>query len=148
MNKRLIGVLGVTLVLSGFGYLIWGGLGGNLVYFVTPTELLERGEAAYDSPVRLAGSVVAGTVRWNASDLDLRFQITDGETDIEVWSKGAPPAMFQDTMGVVVEGRYNRAGIFESSSVMVRHSNEYKAPPEGHRPADTYQGLIREDGTR
>jgi cytochrome c-type biogenesis protein CcmE len=148
MNRKLIGVAGLALVLSGFAYLIWGGLGGNLVYFVTPTELMARGDAAYDSPVRLAGNVVPGSVAWNARELDLKFQLSDGETDIEVWSKGAPPAMFQDTMGVVVEGRYNRTGIFESSSIMVRHSNEYKAPPEGHRPADTYQGLIREDGAK
>jgi cytochrome c-type biogenesis protein CcmE len=148
MNRKLIGVAGLALVLSGFAYLIWGGLGGNLVYFVTPTELLARGDAAYDSPVRLAGNVVPGSVNWNARELDLRFALSDGETDIEVWSKGAPPAMFQDTMGVVVEGRYNRTGVFESSSIMVRHSNEYKAPPEGHRPADTYQGLIREGGAK
>jgi cytochrome c-type biogenesis protein CcmE len=148
MNRKLIGVAGLALVLSGFAYLIWGGLGGNLVYFVTPTELLARGDAAYDSPVRLAGNVVPGSVHWNARELDLKFELSDGETDIQVWSKGAPPAMFQDTMGVVVEGRYNRTGIFESSSIMVRHSNEYKAPPEGHRPADTYQGLIREGGAK
>lgn len=148
MNKKLIGAFGLVLVLSGFGYLVWGGLGGNLVYFVTPTELLARGDAAYDSPVRLSGNVVAGSVNWNARELDLRFQISDGETNIDVWSKGAPPAMFQDTMGVVVEGRYNRNGVFESSSVMVRHSNEYKAPPEGHRPVDTYEALIREDGQK
>lgn len=145
MNRKAIGVVGVVLVLSGFSYLIWGGLGGNLVYFVTPTELLARGEAAYDAPVRLSGSVVPGTVAWNARELDLRFHLTDGETDLEVWSKGAPPAMFQDTMSVVVEGRYNRSGVFESSSVMVRHSNEYKAPPEGHRPENLYEGLIREE---
>jgi cytochrome c-type biogenesis protein CcmE len=146
MNKRFISVVGVALVLSGFAYMMWGGIGGNLVYFVTPTELLARGDAAYDSPVRLAGNVVPGTVNWNARELDLRFELTDGATAIPVWSKGAPPAMFQDTMGVVVEGRYNRTGVFESSSVMVRHSNEYKAPPEGHRPADRYQELIREEG--
>jgi cytochrome c-type biogenesis protein CcmE len=145
MNRKAIGVVGVVLVLSGFSYLIWGGLGSNLVYFVTPTELLARGDAAYESAVRLSGTVVPGTVEWNAKELDLRFHLTDGETDLEVWSKGAPPAMFQDTMSVVVEGRFNRSGVFESSSVMVRHSNEYKAPPEGHRPADTYQDLIRKD---
>lgn len=145
MNKKMVGVLGTVMVLTGFAYLMWGGLGGNLVYFVTPTELLARGDAAYESPIRLSGNVVPGTVSWNARELDLRFHITDGETDVEVWSKGAPPAMFQDTMGVVVEGRYQRSGIFESTSVMVRHSNEYKAPPEGHRPQDTYQELIREE---
>jgi cytochrome c-type biogenesis protein CcmE len=148
MSKRMIGVAATVMILSGFGYLIWGGLGGNLVYFVTPSELVARGDAAFDTPIRLAGNVVPGSVNWNARELDLRFRISDGETDIEVWSKGAPPAMFQDTMGVVVEGRYQRSGIFESSSVMVRHSNEYKAPPEGHRPADTYEALIREDGAR
>jgi cytochrome c-type biogenesis protein CcmE len=146
MNKRFISVVGVALVLSGFAFMMWSNIGGNLVYFVTPTELLARGDAAYDSPVRLAGNVVPGTVAWNARELDLRFELTDGETAIPVWSKGAPPAMFQDTMGVVVEGRYNRTGVFESSSVMVRHSNEYKAPPEGHKPADRYQELIREEG--
>jgi cytochrome c-type biogenesis protein CcmE len=146
MNRKSIGVVGVALVLSGFSYLIWGGIGGNLVYFVTPTELLARGEAAYDAPVRVEGNVVPGSVSWNARELDLRFHISDGQTDLEVWSKGAPPAMFQDTMSVVIEGRYNRSGIFESSNVMVRHSNEYKAPHEGNKPEDRYEALIREEG--
>jgi cytochrome c-type biogenesis protein CcmE len=146
MNRKFIGVVGVALVLGGFGYLIWGGLGGNLVFFVTPTELLARGDAAYDTPVRVAGNVVPGTIAWNARELDLRFDLSDGETAISVISKGAPPAMFQDTMGVVVEGRYNRSGVFESTNLMVRHSNEYKVPPEGHRPVDRYGELIREEG--
>ena len=146
MNKKLLGIVGAVLVLGGFGYLIWGGLGNNLVYFLTPTELLARGSAAYDTPVRLGGKVVPGSIDWNAEALDLRFQVTDGETALEVISKGAPPAMFKDTMGVVVEGQYNRSGVFQSTNLMVQHSNEYKAPPEGHRPVDTYQTLIREEG--
>lgn len=141
-------VLGLVLVLSGFGYLIWGGLGSNLVYFLTPTELLARGEAAFDAPVRLGGQVVPGSIRWDPDALDLRFELGDGEAAVEVHSTGAPPAMFRDTMGVVVEGTLTRAGVFESTNLMVRHSNEYKVPPEGHRPADTYRTLIREDGGR
>ena len=146
MSKKLWGIVGTVLVLGGFGYLVWGGLGNNLVYFLTPTELLARGNAAYDTPVRLGGKVVPGSIDWNADALDLRFQVTDGETALEVVSRGAPPAMFKDTMGVVVEGQYDRSGTFHSTNLMVQHSNEYKAPPEGHRPVDTYQTLIREDG--
>lgn len=139
-------VLATVLVLGGFGYLIWGGLGSNLVYFLTPAELLARGDAAYETPVRLGGQVVPGSINWDAEALDLRFQVSDGSEQLEVRSTGAPPAMFRDTMGVIVEGSLDRSGVFHSTNLMVRHSNEYKAPPEGHRPEDVYQTLIREDG--
>jgi cytochrome c-type biogenesis protein CcmE len=146
VSKKTIGVLGAILILGGFGYLIWGGLGSNLVYFLTPSELLARGNAAYDTPVRLGGQVVPGSIDWNANELDLRFRITDGSDTLMVMSTGAPPAMFKDTMGVVVEGTYSREGVFQSTNLMVQHSNEYRAPPEGHRPVDAYETLIREDG--
>lgn len=144
-GKGLVAV-GAILVLSGFGYLVWGGLGSNIVYFLTPTELVAKGSAAYDAPVRLGGQVVPGSIRWDADALDLRFELSDGESSLEVRSTGAPPAMFRDTMGVVVEGTLARSGVFQSTNLMVRHSNEYSAPPEGHRPVDMYQTLIREDG--
>lgn len=139
-------VLGTVLVLGGFGYLIWGGLGSNLVYFLTPTELMARGDAAFEAPVRLGGQVVPGSIAWDPDALDLRFQLSDGEAEVAVRSTGAPPAMFRDTMGVIVEGTLDRSGVFHSTNLMVRHSNEYKAPPEGHRPEDMYETLIREDG--
>jgi cytochrome c-type biogenesis protein CcmE len=147
VSKKTIGVLGAVLVLGGFGFLVWGGLGSNLVYFLTPSELLARGDAAYETPVRLGGQVVPGSIHWDADALDLRFQVTDGTDTLLVQSSGAPPAMFKDTMGVVVEGSYLREGVFRSTNLMVQHSNEYRAPPEGHRPVDAYETLIREDGS-
>lgn len=145
MSRRYIGLFGAVLVLGGFGFLMYGGLGSNLVYFLTPSELLARGDAAYETPVRLGGKVVPGSIDWNAQALELRFRVSDGSDTLLVHSSGAPPAMFKDTMGVVVEGSYSREGVFHSTNLMVQHSNEYKAPPEGHRPVDTYQGLIRQD---
>lgn len=146
MSKKMIGVAGAILILGGFAYLIWGGLGSSLVYYLTPSELLARGNAAYETPVRLGGQVVPGSISWNASEVDLQFRITDGMDTLLVQSASAPPAMFKDTMGVVVEGTFSREGVFQSTSLMVQHSNEYRAPPEGHRPVDTYKTLIREDG--
>lgn len=146
-RKALGGVFAMVLVLSGFGYLMYGGIGDNIVYFVTPGELLARGDDAYDRPVRLGGQVVPGTVRWNADELDLRFTLQDEDGHVEVVSRNAPPAMFREGQGVIVEGRLNRDNVFESSSVMVKHSNEYR-PPEGHEemPAEKYRDLIRPAG--
>jgi cytochrome c-type biogenesis protein CcmE len=140
--KRLGLALGLVAVLGAFGYLIAGGIGDNLVYFVTPSELLARGPSGYDAPVRLGGEVKPGTVQWNADELDLKFELTDGTADVFVHSKGAPPQMFRDGMGVVVEGKMTAAG-FQSTNLMVMHSNEYRAPVEGNAPKDRYHQLER-----
>jgi cytochrome c-type biogenesis protein CcmE len=89
--------------------------------------------------------VTPGSVQWNAEALDLRFRLTDGTEEVVVHSSGAPPQMFRDGIGVVVEGRMTSAGIFESDNLMVKHSNEYRAPPEGHAPEEVYRTLIREE---
>lgn len=145
MKRARIGLMiGVVTILSGFGYLIYGGIGENLVYFLTPSELLAKGDDAYDAAVRLGGQVVPGTVQWNAEALDLRFRMTDGQHEIAVHSKGAPPQMFRDGQGVVVEGRYSQEDVFKATSVMVKHSNEYQAPHEGEKPQELYKSLIKE----
>ncbi len=137
-------MLGAVVVVGALGYLLYGGLDRNLVYFLTPVELLERGERAYDVPVRLGGQVAPGSVQWNAEALDLRFRISDGEKEIPVHARGAPPQMFRDGMGVIVEGRYNRGGVFESTSLMVKHSNEYRAPAPGEKPPHSFPSLQRQ----
>jgi cytochrome c-type biogenesis protein CcmE len=141
--RRLGLILGLLVVLSGFGYLLAGGIGDNLVYFVTTSELVARGADAHDAPVRLGGEVKPGTIDWDADALDLRFVMTDGTQDVRVYSKGAPPQMFRDGMGVVVEGRMTQAGVFHSTNLMVMHSNEYRAPEEGNAPKDRYHQLER-----
>lgn len=145
-RRRALPFFGVAVVAVGFGYLLYGGIGDNLVYYLTPTELAERAEGGQGAAVRLGGVVVPETVRWDADALDLRFTIGDGATEFEVHSKGAPPQMFRDGIEVVVEGRLAASGVFESSNLMVKHSNEYRAPEEGERPQDLYQSLIRDGG--
>lgn len=142
MKRKGILIVGVVVILSGFGYLMYGGIGENLVYFLTPSELLAKGDSVVDAPVRLGGMVVPGSVEWNADDLDLRFRLTDGANQILVHSKGAPPTMFRDTIGVVVEGRLLADGQFESTNLMVKHSNEYRAPKDGERPQEMYRTLM------
>jgi cytochrome c-type biogenesis protein CcmE len=137
----------VGVLVIAFGWLIYGGLDSNVVYFLTPKELLAKGAQGYDKPMRLGGQVKPGSVVWDEQKLDLRFAVTDGTGEIVVHSKGAPPQMFKDGQGVVVEGRYGHDGVFKSTSVMVKHSNEYKAPAKGERPSDMYKSLMKSPAT-
>lgn len=148
MNGKKLGLLvGAVLILAGFGYLVYGGIGNNLVYFLTPSELRAKGNDAVDSPVRLGGMVVPGSVSWNAEAIDLRFRMTDGKGTVEVHARKAPPQMFRDGQGVVVEGKLTRAGTFDASNLMVKHSNEYRPPAPGHVPQEMYKSLVKEAGT-
>jgi len=141
-RKRATMVVAAVIVLGAFGYLMYGGLDKNVVFFLTPQELLAKGPDAVDVPVRLGGMVAPGSVKWDAEKLDLRFQLMDGVKTIEVHSKGAPPQMFRDNMGVVCEGRF-RNGVFESTNLMIKHSEEYRAPKEGQTPQEMYKEMFK-----
>ena len=143
-RARTTVVVGAVIVLGAFVYLLSGGISSNLVYFYTPGELLASGT---DEPVRLGGQVKPGTVQWNAEALDLRFVLQDTDGEVPVRATSAPPQMFREGQGVVVEGRFTEAGVFHADNVMVKHSNEYRAPTEGEHPKDVYKSLIDDGAT-
>ena len=142
-SKRNLIIGGAVVFVGAFGYLLFGGIGSNLVYFLTPSELLAKGTAVYDTPLRLGGQVVPGSVQWNAANVDLRFMMQDGKAQVAVHSHGAPRRMFRDGIGVVVEGKYEANGTFEATNLLVKHSNEYKPPKDGMKPSEMYKSLMK-----
>lgn len=141
-KKTVIG--GAAIIVATFAWLLFGGLRENVVFFLTPQELLARGNDGVGVPVRLGGQVKPGSVQWNSATLDLRFTVTDGAGEMAVHSTGAPPQMFRDGMGVIVEGRVGSGGVFQASGLMVKHSNEYRAPKPGEAAHEKYKTLIRQ----
>ena len=144
MTRRTWAMWGGAAILAVFGWLLFGGLRENVVFFLTPQELLAKGDDGIGVPVRLGGLVKPGTVKWDAQTLDLRFTVTDGEKDMQVHSTGAPPQMFRDGMGVIVEGRVAQTGVFLASGLMVKHSNEYNPPKPGENAHEKYKTLIEQ----
>lgn len=127
-------VAGGAVILAALGYLIYSGMSSAVVYFVTPTELVEQGPAAYGKALRLGGMVEKGSLDWNPRTLDLRFRLTDGHTAVPVTHKGTPPDLFGEGQGAVVEGRVNPDGSFTASTIMAKHSEEYMPPRVGEMP--------------
>jgi len=130
-RRRAAVLVATVIVLGAFGYLLYGGLDKNVVFFLTPQELLAKGTAVYDVPVRLGGMVTPGSVKWDADTVEVR-------------SKGAPPQMFRDGMGVVCEGKFRSNGTFESTNLMIKHSEEYRAPKPGETPQQMYKTLMKD----
>lgn len=124
----------VGIVLAVIAYLAFSSVGNALVYYLTPTELLARGDAAIGDTVRLGGQVEVGSVSGPATDL--RFVLTDGESAIRVHSTAAPTRSFREGSGAVVEGALTADGEFEATQVIVKHDENYEAPAPGAVPSD------------
>lgn len=131
-----VGVVGGTL-----GYLSLSTMDDELVYYWSPTELHAKGEAARDATVRIMGVVVDDSVVWTPEDQRLAFRVTDGSDEVAVEGTGAPPQMFREGIGVIVEGKLHADGVFRSQTVMVKHDNEYAPPAEGEMPDEVYRAL-------
>ena len=130
-RRRLFILVAVLVAVATLGYLASGGIGENLVYYWSPSELKAAGDEAVGASIRLGGLVAPGSVERAEDGLTLRFAVTDGEEQVPVYASAVPPAMFREGIGVVVEGTMRDDGTFETRRLMVKHDNEYQAPEEG-----------------
>ncbi|WP_163999358.1 cytochrome c maturation protein CcmE [Pyxidicoccus caerfyrddinensis] len=137
-RNRLIALGALLVAGAGLAFVAFGDIGNNLVYYWSPSEMLGQGDRAYTATIRLGGVVQPGSIQWNAEHTTLHFRVADGPKEgaasVLVRSTETPPQMFRDKIGVVVEGTYDKSGVFSSNRLMVNHSNEYRAPKEGEDP--------------
>ena len=131
-----LGALAVAGV--AFAIITAGGIGENLVYYWGPGEVHAAGDKAVGATIRLGGRVAPGSVQYGEGASGLEFDVGDGNAIVHVKSRGVPPQMFREGIGVVVEGTMTRAGYFESHRLMVSHNNEYRAP------GDEYKGDMKQ----
>ncbi len=107
---------------GAIGFLLFGGLRGNVVYYRTVGEALERKENGDVSRFRLAGAVVPGSVT-STSD-GVSFRVTDGTREVTVNNQGDPPELFADGAPVVCDGHWD-GDVFASETILIRHGNDY-----------------------
>lgn len=129
MSRRGKFIGGGLVIVAAIAYLIWAGVSQSVVYFVTPSELLAA--PVPSKTYRLGGLVQPGSLTWDPKSLDLSFTLSDGKANVSVKHKGAPPDLFGEGRGAVVEGSWTREGYFKASLILAKHSEEYKAPHDG-----------------
>ena len=132
-------LVGGLVILAALAYMIYAGVSQSMVYFVTPSELGAAPVAG--KAYRLGGMVLPGSLRWEPRTLELSFTVSDGKGTIPVRHKGAPPDLFGEGRGAVVEGSWSADGYFKSSHIMAKHSEEYTAPHDAS--AAGYKELLR-----
>jgi cytochrome c-type biogenesis protein CcmE len=101
----------------------------GLVYYRTPSEA--AGAVVEEGPVRVGGMVVPGSVRETTERSSL--VLTDGADEVTVSYPGRLPDVVREGEGAVVEGRWGDDGVLHGEQLLMRHSNEYRAPEAAPR---------------
>ena len=146
--KWLIGGLIITATVIAMAFITMDKFS---VYFYTPDEVLAKYAALKDQDVRVGGMVVPGSVLWNPKNLDLTFTVSDlKESHISVTYRGAPPDMFKENGGVIVEGKLQESGHkLAAKKLIVKHSEEYRAPHDKSKfdPALIEKSILKAPST-
>jgi len=122
-QRRLI-LIGSSLgVLAVAVALVLGSLRDSIVFFNSPTDIADH-KAAPGKRVRLGGMVKMGSLE-RGDNLQVRFEVTDGNKDIAVDYRGIVPDLFREGQGVVAEGHVEPDGVFKADTVLAKHDENY-----------------------
>ena len=135
-NRRFL--IGGVIILAALSYMIYGGMQEAIVYFVTPSELTAKEGSSSEKFLRMGGMVVAGSMQKDLQNLTYRFELTDGGATFPVFFRGVPPDLFTEGKGAVVEGRIGADGVFQATTIMAKHAEEYSPHPDGKPPTNSF----------
>jgi len=120
-------VAGIVIIIGSIIWLAATGFDGAKAYYKTVDELYAMGTDAYNYRLRVAGEVVAGSIR--RTDSRVNFAIAQKGHSLLVSYTGASPLpdTFADRALVVVEGRYRKEGDFLADAVQAKCASKYEA---------------------
>lgn len=122
-QKRLAGIGFIALVLAAAVGLVMVALRDEIVFFYSPTEIVEENKAAAGQRFRLGGLVKEASLKKEGTSVS--FVITDTGNEIIVNYTGILPDLFKEGQGVVAEGILNTSAVFVADSVLAKHDENY-----------------------
>jgi cytochrome c-type biogenesis protein CcmE len=122
-QRRLI-LIGSSLgVLAVAVALILSAMRQSIVFFNSPTDVITQ-HPTPGTRLRVGGLVKDGSVK-RGDNLQIRFAVTDGKSDVPVQYQGIVPDLFREGQGVVVEGKMEPGGTFAADTVLAKHDERY-----------------------
>jgi cytochrome c-type biogenesis protein CcmE len=121
-QRRLVLIGGSLGVLAVAVALVLNALSGSIVFFNSPSDIVEK-HIAPGTRIRVGGIVKEGSVQ-RGENLNIRFVVTDGKSDVVARYQGIVPDLFREGQGVVVEGKLENNGIV-ADMVLAKHDERY-----------------------
>lgn len=120
-------LVAILLAISGFAFALFKVFSDNLVFFYTPTQILQGQTPSSQKTLRLGGMVQKGSVQRQADSLKVTFLVTDDQHTLPVQYQGILPDLFKEGTGVVADGHWN-GQVFVAKEVLAKHDENYMPP--------------------
>ncbi|MFL2889976.1 MAG: cytochrome c maturation protein CcmE [Pelagibacteraceae bacterium] len=127
VKNRILFLIVSFSVLVFLIFFILKNLNNNLLYFKTPTDVMENKNININDPIRLGGMVKKNSILVNSNEI--KFTITDFKNEIIVSYDGAVPNLFAEEKGVIAEGKLADKKYFIANKILAKHDENYM-PPE------------------
>ena len=121
--QRLILILLTLTILGAAILLIMFNTKQNIVFFYTPSELLED-NIDPNKKLRIGGYVKK--LSFVEKSLNkYEFKITDNSNDLLIFYEGMLPDLFREEQGIVIEGFIDKNKNIVASKVYAKHDENY-----------------------
>ena len=119
-KKRFLGLILFFVPLCFGLFFLMSALNSNIVYFISPTELIEQNKI--NQRLRLGGLVKSNSI--NVKGTIIKFDVTDGNNSVSVKYEGVLPDLFKEDQGVIVEGKFD-SNSFNADNLLAKHDENY-----------------------
>lgn len=115
----------IVVIVGALSYLAFTGIQESKSYYVTIKELQGMGDQSHSKRLRVAGSVVPGSIHRQGTGAD--FQLDEQGLKLQVAYRGSepPPDTFKDNAQALVEGSYGSDGVFRAQQIQAKCASKY-----------------------
>ena len=121
--QRLFLILISLVMLLGSVFLILINSKKNIIFFYTPSELLENNHPLQQ--IVRVGALVENESLKKITSNTYEFKITDNLESLRVTYKGLLPNLFREGQGVVIEGVLIEQNYIKANTVFAKHDENY-----------------------
>ena len=130
-NKKLKFIIGGIIILIAVVFLVAQSISSTGAYYMTVAELNEKTDELTGQKIRVSGAIVQESEDWNATELMLKFHMTDDtEQRVLVSFHGSRPSNFSRATEAIVEGELTSDGTFHADSLLLKCPSRYEESPE------------------
>lgn len=133
-NRAKFGV-GIGVIVVALAFLAWLGYGESKTYYHTIAEYQTLKGAEKAHRMRLAGTVVPGSIRHVSGKLEFVLEEQGSTLAVRYVGNDPLPDTFVDKSQALVEGRPGTDGQFVAEHIQAKCASKYEAAPGGDKPA-------------
>ncbi len=128
MKREFKFLIGIGVILTTIGVLVFTAVDQTKMYMVTVAEYLAATDSYAGTTVRIAGRVAEDSMKWSTDTRRLAFTLNDIAADgsVDVEYTGLLPDMFAEGRDVIVEGPHTDAPVFAASTVLTSCPSKYE----------------------